>query len=336
MHNLSTGLSLNYDDFNEMLQEVPSLRSETVPGIYAQYTYNLNDKFIALAGIRADYSSLYGFFVTPRMHIKYEPTDWLHLRASLGKGYRTPNVLAENNYILASSRSIHIADNLKQEEAVNAGINATFYIPFGDKQMTIIGEWYHTRFMQQAVMDVDSDPHAVSFYNLDDGKSYSNSAQVEVSYPFFEGLTFTAAYRYTRSITDFRNQQTGVTQRLTKPMMNNYKGLITTSYQTPMRKWQFDLTAQFNGGGRMPTPDSTQPLWKENFEPFTIMNGQITKFFRNLSLYAGVENIFNFTQTNPIIDVANPRGDNFDATMIWGPVHGRKIYVGLRFKIPRY
>jgi hypothetical protein len=41
-------------------------------------------------------------------------------------------------------------------------------------------------------------------------------------------------------------------------------------------------------------------------------------------------------QSHPIIDAGNPRGDNFDATMIWGPVHGRKIYAGLRFNIDRY
>ena len=59
-HSLSTGLSLNYDGFNENLvmdgTRTPYNRSEVVSGAYAQYTYNLNDKFILLAGIRADYS----------------------------------------------------------------------------------------------------------------------------------------------------------------------------------------------------------------------------------------------------------------------------------------
>ena len=289
-----------------------------------------------MGGIRADYSSLYGFFVTPRLHLKYMPTDWMHLRASVGKGFRTPNVLAENNYLLASSRKIHIADNLAQEEAWNSGINATFYIPIAGKEMTLSGEWYHTRFMKQVVVDVDSDPHAISFYNLENGKSYSNSAQIEMSYPFFRGFTLTAAYRYTQSKSDYRNPTTGVTQRLSKPLLNDYKGLITASYQTPLRKWQFDATTQFNGGGRMPTPDAMNPLWDTRFNPFTIVNCQITKFFRNASVYLGAENLFDFRQQNPIIDVAHPGGENFDATMIWGPVHGRKIFAGIRYDLPRF
>lgn len=335
-HSLSTGLSFNYDGFAETLHQTPYNRNESVTGGYAQYTYNLNDKFIALGGIRADYSSRYGFFFTPRLHLKYLPFEWIHIRASVGKGFRTANVLAENNYLLASSRQINIADNLHQEEAWNTGINATFYIPMGGKELTLSGEWYHTRFIKQVVVDVDSDPHAISFYNLDGRKSYSNSAQVEASYPFFEGFTLTAAYRYTRSMSDYLNPNTGVTRLLSKPLMNDYKGLITASYQTPMRKWQFDATAQINGGGRMPTPNATNPLWNERYELFTVVNTQITKFFRNWSVYLGAENLFDFRQQNPIIDAAHPRSADFDATMVWGPVHGRKIYAGLRYNIPRY
>lgn len=336
-HSLSTGLSMNYDGFNENLlqNDVRKVfdRTEVVPGAYVQYTYNLNDKLILLGGIRADYSSLYDFFVTPRVHIKYNPFDWFHVRASAGKGFRTANILAENNFLLSSSRKMNIADNLDQEEAWNTGVNLSFYIPLFGKELTLTGEWYYTDFLKQVVVDMDSDPHAVSFYNLD-GKSYSNSFQVEATYPFFRGFTLTAAYRYTDAKTDYRNAE-GVTQRLKKPLVSDYKALATASYQTSLKKWQFDLTGQFNGGGRMPTPDATNPLWKPNFNAYTVVNAQITKYFRRWSVYVGAENLFDYKQSHPIIDAENPRGDNFDGSMVWGPVHGRKIYAGLRFNISR-
>lgn len=336
-HSLSTGLSLNYDGFDENLIQnnvrTPFNRTEVVPGAYAQYTYNLNDKLSVLAGLRADYSSLHDFFVTPRLHVKYNPFDWFHIRGSVGKGFRTANVLAENNYLLSSSRKIIIADNLDQEEAWNTGLNLAFYIPLFGKELTLNGEWYYTNFLKQVVVDMDSDPHAVRFYNLD-GKSYSNSFQVEATYPFFRGFTLTAAYRYTDAKTDYRNAE-GVTRRLKKPLVSDYKGLLTASYQTPLKKWQFDLTGQFNGGGRMSTPDATNPLWKPNFKAYTVVNAQVTKYFRRWSVYLGAENLFDYKQPHPIIDAENPRGDNFDGSMVWGPVHGRKIYAGLRFNISR-
>ena len=336
-HSLSTGLSMNYDGFDENLTlggvRTPYNRTEVVPGAYAQYTYNLNDKLILLAGLRADYSSLYDFFVTPRLHIKYNPFDWFHVRASAGKGFRTANVLAENNYLLSSSRKMNIAADLDQEEAWNTGVNLSFYIPLFGKELALNGEWYYTDFRKQVVVDMDSDPHAVSFYNLD-GRSYSNSFQVEATYPFFRGFSLTAAYRYTDAKTDNRNAE-GVTRRLKKPLVSDYKGLLTASYQTPLKKWQFDLTGQFNGGGRMPTPDAVNPLWEPDFKAYTVVNAQITKYFRRWSIYVGAENLFDYKQPHPIIDAENPRGDNFDGSMVWGPVHGRKIYAGLRFNISR-
>ena len=328
---------MNYDGFDENLTlggvRTPYNRTEVVPGAYAQYTYNLNDKLILLAGLRADYSSLYDFFVTPRLHIKYNPFDWFHVRASAGKGFRTANVLAENNYLLSSSRKMNIAADLDQEEAWNTGVNLSFYIPLFGKELTLNGEWYYTDFRKQVVVDMDSDPHAVSFYNLD-GCSYSNNFQVEATYPFFRGFTLTAAYRYTDAKTDYRNAES-VTRRLKKPLVSDYKGLLTASYQTPLKKWQFDLTGQFNGGGRMPTPDAVNPLWEPDFKAYTVVNAQITKYFRRWSIYVGAENLFDYKQSHPIIDAENPRGDNFDGSMVWGPVHGRKIYAGLRFNISR-
>lgn len=338
MHSLSTGLSLNYDGFNENLamyglNRETFNRNETVSGAYVQYTFNLHDKLILLAGIRGDYSNLYDFFVTPRVHVKYNPTDWFHIRASAGKGYRTANILAENNFLLASSRKIEIADNLDQEEAWNTGLNLSFYIPLFEKELSINGEWYYTDFRKQVVVDMDSDPHAVRFYNLD-GRSYSNSYQIEASYPFFRSFTLTAAYRYTDAKTDYRDRN-GHTERLRKPLVNDFKGMVTASYQTPLKKWQFDLTGQFNGGGRMPNPDATDPLWDNKFKAFQVWNAQVTKYFRTWSVYLGSENLFDFKQKNPIIAADTPRGDTFDGTMVWGPVHGRKIYAGIRFNIAR-
>ena len=336
-HSLSTGLSLNYDGFNENLvmdgTRTPYNRSEVVSGAYAQYTYNLNDKFILLAGIRADYSQRYDLFVTPRIHVKYNPFEWFHVRASAGKGYRTANVLAENNFLLASSRKMRIADNLDQEEAWNTGLNLSFYIPVAGKELTLNGEWYYTNFIKQVVVDMDSNPHEVSFYNLD-GESYSNSFQLEATYPFFRGFTMTAAYRYTDAQTDYRNTE-GITYRMKKPLVSDYKGLLTASYQTPLKKWQFDVTSQFNGGGRMPEASKSNPLWNSEFKAYTVVNAQITKYFRQWSVYVGGENLFDYTQDMPVIDAMNPRGENFDSSMIYGPVNGRKLYVGVRFNIGR-
>lgn len=93
-HSLSAGLSFNYDSYNQHYRltndaEQPLTRrfvKEAVPGAYVQYTYNLDDKLILMGGIRGDRSSEYGYFVTPRFHVKYNPNEYAHFRLSAGKG----------------------------------------------------------------------------------------------------------------------------------------------------------------------------------------------------------------------------------------------------------
>lgn len=333
-HKLSTGLSFNWDKFNQT-GNVPALYlpddsriAENTSGAYVEYTWMPVKKFTLLAGLRADYSSRYHAFVTPRLHLKYDVAKWLNLRASAGKGYRSPFVLAENSYLLASNRELRIAPDLKQESAWNYGLSASFYIPIGKEELTLTGEWYYTDFDRQVVVDMDSNAHAVSFYNLQ-GSSNSSVFQVQASYPLFKGFTLLGAYRWMNVRTDYQGRY------LRKPLQSRYKALATATYSTPLKHWQFDVTAQFNGGGRMPTPDVAQPLWNTSFGAYTVLNAQVTRFFRNWSIYAGGENLTDFRQKNPVISAKDPQSANFDATMVWGPTMGRKLYIGVRYNLPK-
>ena len=335
-HKLVTGASVNYDKFDEGLQsstlvaEIPLDREEVTPGIFAEYSFTFHEHLSLLAGVRADYSTRYGFFVTPRVNVRYAPWKWWNIRASVGLGYRSPNILADHAFVLPSSRNIVFADaNFNQEKALNTGISSTFYIPIGSRELQISAEYYYTNFFESVVADMDSDPHQIIFSNLNGGKAYASNFQTEVSMEILRGWTTTLAYR----MTDVKSTYNGELRE--KPLTNRFKGLITTSYQTPLKKWQFDVTAQFNGGGRMPDPDTTNPLWAKSFNTYPVLMAQITKYFKTWSIYVGGENLTNFKQKQPIIDAGNPFGTDFDASMAWGPIHGAKFYVGFRWALDR-
>ena len=317
-HNLSTGLSLNYDYLTKE-------DKETTPGAYVQYTYNLNDKVVAMAGIRADHSSRYGTFVTPRFHLKLTPSEIVSLRLSAGKGYRTVHALAENNNLLASGRQL-VIDDLEQERAWNYGISSSFYIPLFGKTLKLNAEYYHTNFSQQAVIDYDSNPSLIRITNLN-GKSYSNTVQIDATYPIVKGLELTAAWRWN----DVKCTYGG--ELMEKPLTSKYKGLVTASYKTPLGLWQVDATLQLNGGGRMPTP--VNGLWDERFQAYEQVSAQITRWFRHFSIYIGGENLTAFRQKKTIINAEDPWSTTFDPTMVWGPVHGAMFYAGVRVNFGR-
>ena len=53
-----------------------------------------------MAGVRIDRSNIYGTFVTPRFHLKWQPSEIVGFRMSTGKGYRTVHAMAENHNLL--------------------------------------------------------------------------------------------------------------------------------------------------------------------------------------------------------------------------------------------
>jgi len=338
-HALSLGGGINHDGFHRHYRlthnDAPNSADkdlESVWGGYAQYTFNLHDRLVAMAGIRADHSNLYGMFATPRIHVKYTtPNDAFCFRISAGKGYRTAHIMDENNYLFAGSRQIVMENNNLREESWNYGASTNFKIPIYGKKLELNAEYYYTNFNKQAVCDMDSDPHKISFYQLK-GHSFSQVVQLEASYPFFQGFKLTAAYRFT----DARCNYGGVLRE--KPLTNRYKALFSSTYKTPHEKWQFDATLQLNGGGRMPLAykDMTgKASWQSHFHGYPQLSAQITHNIHDLSIYIGGENLTNYKQNNPIIDATNPWGDNFDPTMIYAPVHGANVYLGIRYKIPR-
>ena len=337
-HNLSTGLNFVYDAFSRKtdLDGINTLAKskdhETVGGAYAQYTYKLNDDFTAMGGLRVDHSNLHGTFVTPRAHIKWSPSFFTHFRLSAGKGYRTTHILDENNFLLAGSRKMVIASDIDtQEEAWNFGASAQFKVPVGEKLLNLDVEYYYTDFVKQVVCDMDNDVHAVQFYNLD-GDSYSHVIQAEATYELLPRLNLTAAYRHTISKTTYNGLGT-----LDKPLTSKYKALFTAGYETKGKnKWQFDITSHLNGSGRMPNAytkaDGTRS-WNERYDAFFQLSAQITKNIGKWAVYVGGENLTNYKQKNAIISANNPWSDEFDPTMVYGPMHGCKFYAGVRFKL---
>ena len=315
-HNLSAGLSMNHD-------YLTGEAKETTPGIYAQYTYTFAGKLVAMAGLRADHSSLHGTFLTPRLHVKFTPHDILTFRLSAGKGYRTPHALAENHYLLGSGRSL-VIDDLRQESAWNYGISTALYIPLFGRTLRMNAEYYHTHFIRQAIIDYESNPSQIRITNLQ-GTSRSNTFQLDASYPLIEGLELTAAWRWN----DVKTTYAG--HLMQKPLTSRYKGLLTASYKTPLGLWQFDVTLQLNGGGRMPTP--VGGLWGDTFPAYEQLSAQVTRWFRHFSVYVGGENLTGYRQQHTIVNAADPWSPAFEPTMVWGPVHGAVGYMGIRLNL---
>jgi outer membrane receptor for ferrienterochelin and colicins len=322
---LTLGTSYQYDNYIEHLDNVSISKYESIPGVLAEWNFGSIHDLTILLGFRADFPNGYKTFLTPRFHLRYALDELTTIRASAGKGYRLAHIYAENVGFLASVRNFIVDEKLNPEEAWNYGLNISTVLNLFGTNFTINAEYYRTDFINQVIADLDRSPNAIHFYNLD-GKSYSNSFQIDLQFEPIQKLVLTTAYR----LNDVKTTYNGKLEK--KPLQSPHKGYFNLMYDTPDNGWNFDLTVEYNGSGRLPNTEQNPENLRlaKNFPDFTIVNAQITKRFKLLDIYFGGENLTNFVQKNPILDAGNPFSNHFDSSMIWGPIFGRMFYAGVR------
>ncbi len=314
-------------------------RNEREAGAYAEYTYAVKDKFSIVAGLRGDYNHYYDrFFLTPRGHLRWNITPTTTLRASAGLGYRSTNVITDNIGMLATGRAIRLLDNFadfrdfdRMEKALTLGgsLTQTFSLA-GRDNATLSIDYFRTQFYNSVVADQEYNPEAIMLYATD-GRSYTDTYQIDFSWTPAERLDIFATFRYTDSEMTVKRPD-GSTARVERPLVSEYKTLLNIQYATKFRRWVFDVTAQLNGPARIPT--QTGDLADDSYSPrYPMFFAQVTRKVGKFDLYVGCENIGDYRQKDPILNAQNPSDYRFNSMNVWGPLMGRKFYFGLRFNL---
>jgi outer membrane receptor for ferrienterochelin and colicin len=335
IHKFRTGISFLYDKYDEDFRTVRYKRNEIVPGVFGEYTFTPNEKFSAILGLRADHNNLFGFFVTPRLNLRYEPVNGTTIRISGGRGQRTANIFAENAGTFISSRQVNIlgsgsakAYGLNPEVAWNKGISIDQKFKLFKHDAILSIDYFRNDFINQVVVDVEN-ARAVNFYNLQ-GKSFSNSFQAELNIEPADKFEVRMAYRYF----DVKSTYNG--KLLDRPLIAKNRAFINLAYA--IKGFKFDYTVTYNGKKRLPDTQANVPAYQlPTYSPdYVLMNAQILKTVGKNSqydFYIGAENLTNYFQKKVIVASNQPFDNYFDASMIWGPVNGRMFYFGMRYKI---
>ncbi len=348
-HVYRTGLSFLYDNYDERLSdgrtyliETPAAafarehraRRELVPGAFAEYTYQNSRNLTVVAGLRTDRHNLYGWQLTPRLNVKYDVLKNTVLRGAAGRGFRVANPIADNTAMLASAREFVVAPGLRPEKAWNLGGSATQYFTALGHPATLILDYYHTEFQNQVVADMYTAPSLIEIKNLaPGGRSFARSLQAELQVEPLKGLQVKGAYKYL----DVRTTYGSVL--LPKPLTPAHRAFLNLGYASAFDKWRGDVTVQWFGQrpvapiGSAHAHGAGPEYAPETVPRYALLNAQLTRAFKRLEVYAGVENLTNYRQPNPIESAAAPFGPAFDAAMTWGPVYGRLTYAGLRYRI---
>ncbi|MBE6175945.1 MAG: TonB-dependent receptor [Rikenellaceae bacterium] len=319
------------------------------PGIFAEYTYNIEEKFSLVVGLRGDYSMIEGDYyttdnhakvlVTPRSHIRWSITPRTTLRASAGMGYRRQNLVTDNIWMMTTSRNIKFAgleDDMEAAATFGGSLSQTFRLA-GDDQTTISFDYFRTQFFNTMVFDQETADNTILIYN-NRGKSFTDNYQIDFNWTPFRGFDLFATFRYTNA--KMTVERDGEEILVERPLTSRYKGLINIQYA--VQRWVFDVTAQLNGPVRLPElkGDMVAAVENPNLSPiYPMFFAQVSYKMSNLTLYLGCENIANYVQGHnghgqaPILGSDRPYAEGFNSSAVWGPLMGRKFYIGLRLNI---
>lgn len=339
-HHFTFGLSNTLDVYREKLvryshADGKSLEYQGRPvlndlGAFAEYTFHAGEVFSAITSLRADLYDGAGVHVSPRLTLKWTPEEHLVFRANGGRGLRYSTPLIDNIGVLSTGKLLQGGFmEHPLEESWTYGGNATWYLPFDKSDKTYLSfDYFGTRFVKQMLVDYTST--GIEFYSLAPGMfSYTNNYQLDFSSEPFRGFTVTLTGRYTDARQSLKHQADDI-----KPMTSRYKAVLNLQYAARLNKWIFDFTASLNGPCKVWDFMKSDPMYTDGFTPvYPILYAQVTKRFKGFDIYLGGENLTNFTQHNPIIDSANPWGQSFDASCVWGPLMGVRVYAGLRMTI---
>lgn len=367
-HDFTVGLSGTFDHIDEAVAKLDyglwsgenwngqrpysGIADHFFGGAYGEYTFHAGDIFTSIVGVSADWYKGSGFKLAPRVTLKYSPTEWFVARANGGRGLRYADPVADNIGVMSThSRLQGNCMERLLEDSWTFGGNLTFYMPLGvDPSKTYVSfDYFRTQFARQLMVDYEVPGTDVNggrdiwFFDSDGRRSYSDNWQVDFNVEPFDRFTVALTGRYTNA-----RQENYGGELVEKPMLSCFKGVLNLQYKTNLSRWIFDFTASVNGsarvydfmkdlkddGGELLYPDGRTPV-------YPLLYAQITRRFRGFDIYAGVENITNFTQMHVLVGDRNAAGEwtpwtpGFDASCVWGPIMGRRINLGVRLTLWR-
>lgn len=297
-----------------------------------------NEKISILVGGRFDKHNLIKDpIISPRLNFRYNPTQFMSLRASYSSGFRAPQAFDEDLHVTAVGGNvalIRLDPNLKTEKSQSYSASADFYKTFGKVQTNFLIEGFYTNLNNVFVLEevgTDSGGNillerrngsgaVVQGINLEGKIVPSQNLQFQF------GMTFQKSeYKEAQQWSDDINL---TPQKKMFRSPDNY-GYLTANYQA-VKDMNISLSGTYTGSMLVQHFAGYIPEDTENKTPdFYDLNLKLSYDFKlnssaKLQLNGGVQNIFNCYQND------FDKGEFRDAGYIYGPALPRTLFFGLK------
>ncbi|MFZ2967572.1 MAG: TonB-dependent receptor [Sulfuricurvum sp.] len=303
-------------------------------GLYLQDTWTINDKTelnLALRGAKIT-TNFTGQFakgdeidttiVVPRLHLRYNHTDYLTSRFSAGEGYRAPLSFFESEHGLIGSQGFGV-DVTKIERSNNA----TYALSYVKGGLNVSSSVAYTQVKNLAYVSYDTMGKPI-LQNSNQAVAVRNG-DIVLGYALTPSLSISGGYE--RYFYDKQYKEllyiAAIEQRARVALDWEHEGwdIMGEATWTGGRDLSpYGYSNRFNDLA-MTSPKSTHA------PSFTTVDMKISKeLSKTFSIYAGVKNLFDYTQTAHESPLYYDASGRYNVGDIWGPLRGRMSYVGIK------
>lgn len=332
-HHFRFGLDANVEGLRSMYcnTDSGSADRETLTELRATgaYTFLTADQktLRATASLDVDDYLWYGVRLNPALNVEYSPSDPFVLTAYARRNSRWSIPLDEHTAVLSTYKTIS-GDFIFHalEASIDAGASAQWKAGVCDLTLSYL----HRRHTDQTVVDYGNG-RAIAFRTIGaEDRSTDDIVSLALRAEPVDRLVLSLTGRYDDSRLTLPGQSDDI-----RPMVSRWNAAFALDYATRGRRWLFSASAALNGPMRvwdfMKTVD---PAYADGWTPmYPIVNARITRRGWWADVFVEGENLTGYTQPCPIMGAEDPFSPGFDASLIWGPVLGRKINIGINFII---
>lgn len=338
---LTLGAEYNFDGLKDVIlgYDRHFKQDVRIGSLYFQNEWK-NKKWSLLLGGRLDKHNMVDDLIfSPRVNLRFNPTEDINLRVTYAGGFRAPQAFDEDLHVgvVGGERLVTVlADDLKEESSNSFSVSADLYHKFGNVQVNFLVEGFYTDlnnvFALRQLGITDAHGNIVQErYNAYGAKvlgiNLEGKAMFTKWFSLQAGLTLQQS-KYDEAIA--WNEE--VPEQKYRKMMRapNTYGYFTATF-TPVKRFNASLTGNYTGkmlighnaGSGVEKPEAvTTP-------DFFALNAKLSYDipvykYLTLQVNAGVQNITNAYQKD------FDKGWNRDSDYIYGPSLPRSYFVGMK------
>lgn len=339
----TAGLEQTLDRLSDHTIDVPDTLNQNV-GILSAYLQNewKNHNWSILIGARMDkHTMIDAPVVSPRLNLRYAPSDHLTIRAGYASGFRAPQVYDEDLHVGAVNGELYKITNapdlrMERSHSINGSADICFHL--GSLEADLLVEGFYTRINNAFVNELlfeDTTSGYLRYERRNADGAEVMGLNVELNVSPIEQMRLQLGGTWQRNLYTGQGKEwrEGQYERRMERTPDLY-GYLTGIY-TPVKCLQLTATGTFTGPllvyHNVATATGTE-VQKVTTDPFfdlslkaaySIPFGESTE----LELSIGVQNLFDSYQRD--LD----SGPERDATYIYGPSLPRTLLFGAKLSI---